>query len=215
MSRDPPPLFLFLRKKLPDFNGLLFFFLARSSWQLPCNTFQRKQGVRLGSESGAGTIIVRFQEAIMTHSSIHKVLIVDDNEVFSHSVERHLNREGFEVFAAHEANAAKSMVLAAESDGQPFDLIVVEFFMTNMQGIDLVRWLHQYFPGVSVLMVSGFGNIDLMNKIIRPDMDASLKKPVVPMQIMLTIKMIAVKRQHAVMTGTMPQQGMMGVDRHS
>jgi len=156
-----------------------------------------------------------FQEDQMTHAIIHKILIVDDNEVFSHSVERHLKREGFEVFAAHEANTAKSLVLAAESDGQTFDLVVVEFFMTNMQGVDLVRWLHQYFPGVSVLMVSGFGNIDVMNKVIRPEIDASLKKPVVPMQIMLTIKMIAVKRQQAVMTGTMPQQGEMGVDRHS
>jgi len=162
----------------------------------------------------SGTIIVRFQEDVMTHTHINKVLIVDDNEVFSHSVERHLKREGFEVFATHDANTAKSMVLAAESDGQPFDLVVVEFFMTNMQGVDLVRWLHQYCPAVSVLMVSGFGNIDLMNKVIRPNIDASLKKPVLPMQIMLTIKMIAVKRQHAGMTGTLPQQGKMGVDRH-
>ena len=151
----------------------------------------------------------------MTHTSIHKVLIVDDNEVFSHSVERHLNREGFEVFAAQDGNTAKSMVMAAESDGQPFDLVVAEFFMTNMQGVDLVRWLHQYFPAVSVLMVSGFGNIDLMNKVIRQDIDASLKKPVLPMQIMLTIKMIGVKRQHAGMTGTLQQHGKMGIDRHS
>lgn len=151
----------------------------------------------------------------MTHTCIRKVLIVDDNEVFSHSVERHLKREGFEVYVAHEGNTAKSMVLAAESDGRSFDLVVAEFFMTNMQGVDLVRWLHQYFPAVSVLMVSGFGNVDLMNKVIRPDIDASLKKPVLPAQIMLTIRMIAVKKQHAVMSGALPQQGKMGADSHS
>lgn len=137
----------------------------------------------------------------MTHSGIHKVLIADDNEVFSHSVERHLKREGFEIFVAHEGNTAKSMVLAAESDNYPFDLVVVEFFMPNMQGVDLVRWLHQHFPGLSVLMVSGFGNIDLMNKVIRQEIDASLKKPVLPGQIILTIAMLAVKRQHAGMSG--------------
>jgi DNA-binding response OmpR family regulator len=145
----------------------------------------------------------------MTHSSIHKVLIADDNEVFSHSVERHLKREGFEVFVAHDGNTAKSMVLAAESDGHPFDLVVAEFFMPNMQGVDLVRWLHQHFPALSVLMVSGFGNIDLMNNVIRPDIDASLKKPVLPVQIMLTIAMIAVKRQYiGIPGGALPQQGM-------
>jgi DNA-binding NarL/FixJ family response regulator len=62
--------------------------------------------------------------------------------------------------------------------------------MPNMQGVDLVRWLHQHFPALSVLMVSGFGNIDLMNNVIRPDIDASLKKPVLPVQIMLTIAML-------------------------
>lgn len=146
----------------------------------------------------------------MAHSGIHKVLIADDNEVFSHSVERHLKREGFEVFVAHDGNTAKSMVLAAESDNYPFDLVVAEFFMPNMQGVDLVRWLHQHFPALSVLMVSGFGNIDLMNKVIRPDMDASLKKPVLPVQIILTIAMLAVKRQHiGGMPGdSLPQQGM-------
>jgi len=145
----------------------------------------------------------------MTHTSIHKVLIVDDNEVFSHSVERHLKREGFEVFVARDGNSAKTMVLAAESDGYPFDLVVVEFFMPNMQGVDLVHWLHQHFPALSVLMVSGFGNIDLMNKVIRPEIDASLKKPVLPVQIMLTIAMIAVKRQRFGMAGgALPNQDM-------
>ena len=151
----------------------------------------------------------------MSQSGIHKVLIVDDNEVFCHSVERHLKREGFEVFVSHDVNTAKSLVMAAESDRQPFELVVAEFFMTNMQGVDLVRWLHQYFPAVSVLMVSGFGNIDLMNKVIRADIDASLKKPVLPMQIMLTISMISVKRQHAGMTGALPRQGIRGADSHS
>ena len=151
----------------------------------------------------------------MTHTSIQKILIVDDNEVFSHSVERHLKREGFGVFVDHDANTAKTMVLAANSDGHPFDLVVAEFFMTNMQGVDLVRWLHQYFPAVSVLMVSGFGNKDLMNKVIRPDIDASLKKPVLPVQIMLTINMIALKRQHAGMSGSLGRQENRGVDRYS
>lgn len=155
------------------------------------------QGVRLCRLAQAGTIIVRFYEDKMTHTSIRRVLIVDDNEVFSHSVERHLKREGFEVFVARDGNTAKSMVLAAESDGYPFDLVVAEFFMPNMQGVDLVRWLHQHFPALSVLMVSGFGNIDLMNNVIRPDIDASLKKPVLPVQIMFTIAMIALKRQRA------------------
>ncbi|MBE0666900.1 MAG: response regulator, partial [Bacteroidales bacterium] len=91
----------------------------------------------------------------------------------------------------------------------PFDLVVAEFFMHNMQGVDLVRWLHQHFPALSVLMVSGFGNIDLMNNVIRPDIDASLKKPVLPVQIMHTIEMIDVKRQHVGMPGgALPQQGM-------
>lgn len=162
--------------------------------------------------SRAVTIILPYEEVKMTHTGIQKILIVDDNEVFSHSVGRHLKREGFEVFVAHNANTAKSMVLAAGSDGHSFDLVIAEFFMTNMQGVDLVRWLHQYFPAVSVLMVSGFGNIDLINKVIRPDIDASLKKPVLPGQIMLTIKMITVKRQHAGMSGSLGQQGNRGAD---
>lgn len=153
---------------------------------------------------------------MMTHSSIHKILIADDNDVFCQSVERHLKREGFEVYVANDGNTAKSMFLAAESDGQPFDLVVAEFFMPNMQGVDLVSWLHQHFPAVSVLMVSGFGNIDLMNKAIRPDIDASLKKPVLPVQIMLTVKMIAVKRQYVCISGgALPQHYRKSADRYS
>ncbi len=133
----------------------------------------------------------------MRDTNVKNILVVDDSEILAHSIERHLRREGFEVVIAYDGRMAKDMVLAAELMGAPFDLVIADLLMANMVGFTFVSWLHLNFPQVAVLVVSGFGNVDLINKVLRPDLDFLHRKPVLPRDIMASIQKINLCRQGA------------------
>ena len=134
-----------------------------------------------------------FKNAMM-ENNIKNILVVDDNELLVHSIERHLRREGFEVVVAYDARMAKDLVLTAEVVGSPFDVAITDVLMPNMTGFAFVSWLNYKFPQVAVLMMTGFGNQDLINKVLRPEIDFWHRKPVVPQDVMQTLQTINERR---------------------
>ncbi|MDG4475336.1 response regulator [Thiovibrio frasassiensis] len=119
----------------------------------------------------------------MCQTTIHKILVADDNEILGSSIARHLHRQGFNVTKTNELDLAKDLIMAAEQAGQPFDLVISDILMQNRSGISFILWLHAEHPEVAVLVVSGFGNADLLESLLRPDRDSFRKKPVLPQEI--------------------------------
>ncbi len=134
----------------------------------------------------------------MTVSDIKKILVVDDNEILALSMQRHLRREGFEVVIAYDGLMAKGMVLAAEVGCAPFDLVITDILMPKMGGLAFVSWLNLEFPSVAVMVVTGFGSAALISKVLRPDLDLLHRKPVLPREVMSSIKKINHFRQAGV-----------------
>ncbi|MBU0681995.1 MAG: response regulator [Proteobacteria bacterium] len=131
----------------------------------------------------------------MSDSDIKKILVVDDNEILVRSIARHLRREGFDVVVAYDGVMAKDLVLAAELGGAPFDLAITDILMPNMDGFTFVSWLNLEFPQMPVVVVTGFGNVDMINKLLRPNLDLVHRKPVLPREIMASIQKINLRRQ--------------------
>lgn len=63
-----------------------------------------------------------------------KILVVDDEENLLRSVEKTLFREGFEVETANGNLTAFELVQAAESEGAPFDLVILDLNMPDFSG---------------------------------------------------------------------------------
>lgn len=133
----------------------------------------------------------------MTDTNIKKIMVVDDNEIFAHSIERHLRRQGFDAVIANNGQMAKELALTAEHSGAPFHLAITDILMPRMDGFAFVSWLNQQLPQVAVLIVTGFGNMDLINKVLRPHLDFLHRKPVLPQEIMRSIAKINLYRQGA------------------
>ena len=82
-----------------------------------------------------------------------RVLYVDDDEVMAIMVERLLQRAGFE--AASERDAA--LALARVRDAQPpFDVVVTDFNMPDMSGLEVAAALQGAMPGLPVIITTGF-----------------------------------------------------------
>jgi YesN/AraC family two-component response regulator len=49
--------------------------------------------------------------------------------------------------------------------------------MPNMDGVELLRWIKAKHPEVSVILLSGFGDIGAVVETVWPNMDDYFQKP--------------------------------------
>ena len=82
-----------------------------------------------------------------------RVLYIDDDEVMVLMVERLLARAGFEVTVATDADAAVAWVRAQP---QAFDVVVTDFNMPGLSGLDVAAQLAGIRPGLPVVISSGY-----------------------------------------------------------
>ena len=83
------------------------------------------------------------------------ILIVDDELSMRQFLTHLFEREGYEVRAAE--NGRQAMTLLREI---PADLIITDVKMPDMGGIDLLRAAREFLPGIEVIMMTAFANVD-------------------------------------------------------
>jgi signal transduction histidine kinase/CheY-like chemotaxis protein len=80
------------------------------------------------------------------------VLLVDDAADVLITFSAFLRRGGFNVRQARDGQQA----LAALADGERFDVLVTDYMMPGMNGLELVKQARKLQPGLAALVVSGF-----------------------------------------------------------
>lgn len=79
-----------------------------------------------------------------------RILAVDDEIEELEALRKLLQREGYEVWIAQTATAALELC-----DQHVFDVIVVDFIMPNMTGVELLGRVRKKLPHVRSIMISG------------------------------------------------------------
>jgi len=88
-------------------------------------------------------------------SGSQRVLIVDDNHDAALIFKR-----GFEILTNYEVETAVGSRQALQQcQKQPFDLLIVDYRLPEMDGLTLAMWVQQLFPKTAVILMSGLGNI--------------------------------------------------------
>jgi PAS domain S-box-containing protein len=85
-----------------------------------------------------------------------RALLVDDEELVRMSTADMLTEMGYEVVETASASAA----LAQLGNGIEFNLLVTDHLMPGMTGADLARKVRDRWPGLPVLIVSGYAETD-------------------------------------------------------
>jgi len=122
--------------------------------------------------------------------NIRRILLVDDEETFLTTVQRHLKRHGFFIETAVNGLEARRHI-EASSETAPFDLVISDVVMPGMDGISLLNWIKRDRPETSVILLTGFGDGDLAVKTVRPNIDTSGSKPITPDALMELIHQVA------------------------
>src|SRR5262245_8195926 len=83
------------------------------------------------------------------------ILIVDDEEQIRSSVRGVLTDEGFRVLEADNGRSALATIAAEQPR-----LVLLDIWMPEIDGIELLRQIEERHPGTSVIVISGHGNIE-------------------------------------------------------
>ena len=83
------------------------------------------------------------------------ILFVDDHEILARLSCEILEMQGYKAVSAYSAKEALE-----KFDQQDFDILVTDFRMEGMNGVELARKVHEKSPDVPVIIVTGYGPID-------------------------------------------------------
>jgi len=88
--------------------------------------------------------------------------------------------QGGAIATADSGTQALSMAQAAEAQGHPFDVVLLDWVLPDLGGAEVTRQLRQHHPSLGVVVVSAYGWDSLQAHATQAGADSFLPKPVLP-----------------------------------
>jgi CheY-like chemotaxis protein len=110
----------------------------------------------------------------------HRVLVVDDNESARNVMHEMLANMNLRVDEAASGKQALDMAMAAQAQEQPFDIVLLDWQMPGMDGIETARRLHATLRDACprLIMATAFGREEVLRSASQNGIDNVLIKPV-------------------------------------
>jgi DNA-binding NtrC family response regulator len=102
-----------------------------------------------------------------------RILVVDDEPSARTGLERLLRQEGFATSAA--ANGREALDATRE---MPFDLVITDLKMPEMDGLELLAELHKDQPNLPVIVVTAFSDVQSAVAAMRAGAEDYVTKPI-------------------------------------
>jgi two-component system sensor histidine kinase/response regulator len=162
--------------------------------------------ISVESEVGKGstfTFSVSFAIATKEQLGVRKsqdkllkrsVLIVDDSEIIRKVLLGMVQANGFLGRAVSSGEEALSALVHGSQVGQPFDLVLMDWRLPGIDGIEASRRIKEHTtlrPIPAIVMISAFESEEVLRGLKQPRFDAFLVKPITETVLMRTIVSIS------------------------
>lgn len=129
----------------------------------------------VATDGGAPDAEAGAQRERMPKSGGELVLLVDDERAVRRVTRRILEHAEYRVIEAESGEAA--LELCAEADEAP-EAVISDVVMPGMSGYELVEELHERYPGIAILLMTGYtepgsGDEALHGRILKKPFDAT------------------------------------------
>ncbi len=110
------------------------------------------------------------------------ILIVDDNYDMLEVLQRNLKAQNFHTYKASSVTEALEILKYSE-----IDLLITDLQMPGINGMELVKYAEEHFPGIPKLVITGFPTLDgaidavksgALDYLVKPFTNEELKKAV-------------------------------------
>jgi two-component system response regulator HydG len=114
-----------------------------------------------------------------------QILVVDDEAAMLEVLAEFLEGPSYQVTTASSGRSAISMV-----EHQPFDIVLLDLMMPEIDGISVLREIKKLDRTISVVILSGFGTVEMAVEAMKLGADEFLLKPVQFDALELTLRKI-------------------------
>ncbi len=130
------------------------------------------------------------------------VLAVDD-EVLIHGVlERLFTREGIQVTTCSNGKDAIEHL-----DEHDFDLVLTDFMMPKMDGLELLAHVREHYPSISVMMITAHDNVQHAVQAMRKGAVDYIPKPFSTTELVDRVQKVLRQREIPAVAATAPLNG--------
>lgn len=114
-----------------------------------------------------------------------KILVVDDEIMQLKNLKIGLQTECHSVVTAQSAEEALEQV--EKAGDEPFDLIITDYLMPDISGLDLLKTLRKKEPFIPVILMTAYGKKDLLIEAMQHQCNGFIEKPFSLEKILLEI----------------------------
>jgi two-component system, NtrC family, response regulator AtoC len=125
----------------------------------------------------------RVDEALT--SSVPHILIVDDEELICCVLKRLLVESGYVVSTCRQASEALE-----ELEKEYIDLVVTDVRLPGMSGVELTKRITERWADVSIIVMTGFGEIEIAVEVLKLGASDFIRKPFSPAGIQEAVKIV-------------------------
>ena len=117
-----------------------------------------------------------------------KILVVDDSLYTLEVVQRNLAIEGYQVFTSSTAEEAVNFL-----EANPIDLVITDFKMPKISGLDLIRHVRENLENVEIMMITGYPSINGAVDAVKKGAEEYLIKPFTDKELLTAVERIEEK----------------------
>ena len=125
------------------------------------------------------------------------ILVVDDEDSARMSVELALTMAGYKVVGTSDSVDAINKIVTASRSANPFDLLITDFKMPHLTGLELIDELQRQQITIPTLIITGFADNELVEELSRRDCADYYEKPLDPRTLIEQVEGIIKKKQPA------------------
>ncbi len=113
---------------------------------------------------------------------VHRILLVEDDELLASNIQNYLERRYFEVRVCHSAEEALELLQTFQPD-----LVLTDNSLPGMSGHQLIQTLKDHHPDLKLIMLTGYGSVDDAVTAMKEGAFHYLTKPVALSELKLLL----------------------------
>ena len=122
------------------------------------------------------------------------ILVVDDEILQLKSIKIGLRTEGYSVVTALNGKEALQQLQEAPT---PFDLMITDYFMPDINGLELLQEVRRIMPFIPVILMTAYGRKDLVIEALKKECSGFIEKPFALDQLLGEIARVSRLKTHS------------------